>query len=246
VRSGWVASLLGVAALSAAGCAQENDGAPRLDLPDTTLSPSEAAAEEARADSMLLTLDDFPDNWITVPAAAEDMGEVTIEDLARCLGSEDGPITDLPQAQTPGFVSPGGDLVVARVVLAPDDTRPRRAIELLRDEAAPGCYAVAYQGSLAAHRPEGLPPEVEFGTVTGLRIPYAAFGNTTVAWRMSIPFTVENETVNVYVDTVVVRVDRALLELSFESELRPYDRDGSERVTQTLVGRVTDAVTEET
>jgi hypothetical protein len=49
----------------------------------------------------------------------------------------------------------------------------------------------------------------------------------------------------VYIDNVVVRIDRALVELSFESELRPYDRDESERVTQTLVNRVTDAVAEE-
>lgn len=239
-----MASLLGVAALVAAGCAEENDSAPHLGPPDTSLSAAETASEEARADAMLLTLDDFPQSWFTVPAAAEDTGAVTIEDLARCLGSA-SPVTDLPRATTPGFVSPGGDMVVAGVALAGDDTGPRRAIELLRDEAAPDCYAKAYQSSLAAHRPEGLPAEVEIGTVTGVRLPYTPFGNTTVAWRMSIPYSVDDENANVYIDNVVVRIDRALVELSFESELRPYDRDESERVTQTLVNRVTDAVAEE-
>jgi hypothetical protein len=240
-----VASLLGVAALVATGCAQENDGAPRLDPPDTSLSAAETASEEARADSMLLTLDDFPDSWVTLPNATDDMGEVTIDNLARCLGTA-SPVTELPEARTPGFVSPVGDLVAARVFLAPDDVRPRRAIELLRDEAAPGCYAKAYQSSLAAHRPEGLPADVEFGTVTGVRLPYTTFGNTTVAWRTSIPLSVDHQDLNLYIDSVVVRVDRALVELSFESELRPYDRDQSERVTQTLVNRVTDVVAEET
>jgi hypothetical protein len=247
VRCGGAASLLATAALVAAGCAQETDGAPRLGPPDSSLSAAEAASEEALADSTLLTLDDFPDSWLTAPAPADDVGEVTIDDLARCLDTEGATqVADLPHASTPAFVSPGGDMVMARVFLAPDETRPRRAIEILRDQAAPDCYAEAYQAGLAAHPPEGLPPEVEFGTVTGIRLPYTAFGNTTVAWRMSIPVAVDHENVNVYIDNVVVRVDRALVALSFQTQLRPYDRDRSEGVTQTLVERVTEAVAEET
>jgi hypothetical protein len=237
-------SLLGTAALVAAGCAQENDSAPHLAPPDTSLSAAETASEEARADAMLLTLDDFPDSWITVPMSPRDQPSVSFTEVARCIGIEDAtPVTDLPHAITPVFVSPGGDTVIAQVFLAPDDTRPRRTIDVFRDQAAPDCYAEAYQASLEdSPAGEGIPAEVDFGTVKGLRLPYTAYGNTTVAWRMSIPFTVDHETVNVYVDNVVVRVDRAIVSLTFQTQLRPYDRDGSERVTQTLVNRVTDAM----
>jgi len=239
-----VASLLGVAALSAAGCAQENDGAPRLGPPDTSLSAAEVASEEARVDSMLLTLDDFPDSWTTVPAPPEDRLKMDPADLARCVGAEDAPaVAELPHAATPTFVSPGGDAVIAEVFLAPDDTDPRRMIDLLRDQAAPDCYAELYQATVEDLPPgEGFPADVELGTATGVRLPYTPFGNTTVAWRISLPLTVEHENVNIYIDSVVVRVDRALVTLTFQTQLRPYDRDGSERVTQTLVQRVTDAV----
>ncbi|HEY7070784.1 MAG TPA: hypothetical protein VH479_11755 [Acidimicrobiales bacterium] len=239
-----MASVLGVAALFAAGCAQENDGAPHLSPPDTALSAAEVASEEARADSMLLTLDDFPDGWTAVPAAPEDRVRIDPADLARCVGAGDAPaIIDLPHAATPTFVSPGGDAVIAQVFLAPDDTDPRRMIDLLRDEAAPGCYAEGYQAAVDdLPAGEGFAADVELGTVTGVRLPYTPFGNTTVAWRISIPLTVEHENVNLYIDSVVTRVDRAIVSVTFQTQLRPYDRDGSERVTQILVQRVTDAM----
>jgi hypothetical protein len=243
-----VACLVGLSAAGlGAGCAQEDD-AHRLRPLAGTGSPAEAAADEALADSTLLTLDDFPASWRALPGPPEDnvLGRQEEADLARCLGT-DGEVfdTDLPHAGTPTFLSPAGDTVSARVSLAPDDNGPRRAIEALRGTGAPDCYAEAVQ-TAGMFGPEGAPTGVEVGTVSGVPIPYAASGNTTVAWRMSVPISAEGQQVNIYVDVVVVRVDRALITFSFQSQISPYDRDQSEHVVSILVDRVTEAVAEET
>ena len=65
---------------------------------------------------------------------------------------------------------------------------------------------------------------------------------TSVAWRTSIPVSAGGGGMNLYLDIVVVRVDRALVTLSFQSQVSPYDRDQSEGVTLILVERVTEAV----
>lgn len=237
---------LSVAGLSA-GCAQADD-AHRLRPLAGTGSPAEAAADEALADSTLLTLDDLPDGWRALPRPAEQsvLGRPELADLARCLGMDgEGLDTDFPHAGTPTFLSPAGDMVTARVSLAPDDTRPRRAIEALRDPGAPDCYAEAFQGA-GVFGPDEAPADVEVGTVSGVPLPYADFGNTTVAWRMSVPMSAGNQQVNLYLDTVVVRVGRALITFTFQSQIRPYDRDQSEHVVSILVDRVTEAVAEET
>ena len=245
MRSAWVASFL-AAVLVAAGCAQEDD-AHRLRSLDVTASPAQAAADEALADSTLLTLDDFPARWRALPRPEEiTLGRQEKADLARCLGADSDVFDlDLPHAGTPTFVSPAGDTVTARVSLAADDTGSRRSIEVLRRTAAPDCYAEAAFQAAGAFEPDGAPAGVEVGTVSAVPIPYADFGNTTVAWRMSVPITAGREHANMYLDTVVVRVGRALISFSFQSQIRPYDRDQSEHVVSILVERVTEAVAEE-
>src|SRR5262245_19766444 len=112
-----------------AACAQE-DATPLLRRVDDTASPAEMAAEEALADSMLPKLDDLPGGEWRAITVREDEALAARHDaeLADCLGTDGDVFADaLPQATTQGLVSPAGNLVVVRVMLAPDDARPRGA-----------------------------------------------------------------------------------------------------------------------
>jgi len=247
MRSARVGALLGAVALLATGCAQEDDAHHLLPV-DAAGSPAEAA-DEALAASTLLTVDDFPSGWRTqpVPPDAGELDPAAGAQLARCLGTDSETVdTDFPHASTPTFVSPAGDAVTVRVTLAPDDGWPRAAVQHLRQTEAPGCYAQLMEDAIRSSQPvEDAPADVEYGTPTAVVIPYADFGDTTVALRTSLPVSAGGEHINVYVDSVVVRVDRALVSFSFNTQIRPYDRDESERVVQKQVERVSEALAED-
>jgi hypothetical protein len=97
-------------------CAQEDD-AHHL-LPADAAGAGPDAADEALAESTLLTVDDLPSGWRTqpVPPNAGELDPAAGAQLARCLGTESETVdTDFPHASTPTFVSPAGDAVTVRV-----------------------------------------------------------------------------------------------------------------------------------
>jgi hypothetical protein len=238
MRGARVATLLGAVALLAAGCAQQD--AHRLCSPDDAGPSAEALAE-----STLPTLDDLPDGWTTLPGSRTRTGsgggdDEFQTDMAECLGSEEAVLNlDDAYATTPYFVSPGGDTAQLSVFLLPDEDRSRRFTETVTSEEARGCFDETFLAANTAG------PGPELRDVSTVVVPYADLGNTTTAWRTSLRYFDGPNQLNVYVDYVAVRVGRAMINASFQSQDRPYDRDQSERVMFAIVDRVTEAVAEE-
>jgi hypothetical protein len=243
--------VLAVVALGTGGCAteggddlaraadqaaQQDDGDPGSDV--------DREHEQAVARSALLTLDDLPPGWEALPADdLEDQDELAA-DLARCLDvNEEEFHRDNPKATSPTFTSLQGEQVTAEVTVTRSPADAGRAFEILGSDAAPGCYADAIEtliaGNLAAS--EDVPDDLEIGHPTINRISFDSLGDESMAFRVTIPISVETLDVDVSMVVVLVRVGRVGIETTFLSQLSAFDIDEAERLTELVVDRVADA-----
>jgi hypothetical protein len=240
--------------LASAGCADEGEGDPSSSVGTSATeqgagdeqSDAERREDEEAAEAALLVLDDFPAGWEAEPAEEDDDAEdadirAALDD---CLGvDESEPDTDNPSASSPTFTSPDDEEVTAEVTLTPSAGDARRTIERLESDAAPGCYADAIGAVIERNLQDsgGMQDDVELGEPTVERIPFERLGDGTVAFRSTLPVSVQGTDLELFFDTVFVRVGSVGIETSFSSEITPFDSGESERLTRIVVDRVAEA-----
>lgn len=250
MRRGWNVGAAVIAVALVAGYSDgdqstasngESDEEQPADDPRTD---AEWTADEAAAESMLLTLSDFPPGWESMPAEQAEPDERFVEQLAECLGVDESEIDpNDPEAQSPTFVSSDGDQVSSRVTFAPTVEDATDAIALKRLEGANECYAenllTVIEDSLANPDEGGETPDnFEVGEPTVNELSFDALGDETLASRITLPVEVEGFSAEVYFDVVNVRVGRVSVTTMFQSVLTPFDIEESLRLTGVVVDRV--------
>ena len=234
--------------LASAGCADEGEGDLSSPAGNATTeqgaggeqSDAERREDEDAAEAALLVLDDFPAGWEAEPAENDEADDDDIRSgLEDCLGTDESePDTDGPSVSSPTFTSPNEEEVTAEVTLTPSAGDASRTIERLESDAAPGCYAEAFRAvierNLQARHAGGCRDRGADGREDLVR----NLGDGSLAFRATLPVSVEGTDVAVFLDIVLVRVGRAGIETSFSSELTPFDTDESERLTGIVVDRV--------
>lgn len=247
-----VACMAVVIALAGA-CGGDDDGDSTSGSPEPTSgqsadddprTESERQADQDAAEAMLLTLDDFPSGWQEEPAddeeASEEEDEAIQADLAECLGIDPEDFDpDNPSATSPTFTSPDEKEVSVDVAFAPSAEAAAVAFETLSDDATPGCYGDALQSWLeGAAFEEGLPEGVEVGDVTASPLSFAALGDESSAFRVTLPVSAEGVTVDLYLDIVFARVGRIGIEGTFDSQFSPFAEADAAALMQTVIDRV--------
>lgn len=123
---------------------------------------------------------------------------------------------------------------------------PEDAIEALalrRGPESSSCYADTVGALIedaVANPPEGeeRPDNLELGDPTFNEMSFGAFGDESIAFRVTIPLSVDGFDVDVYIDIVNVRVGRVVLTTTFQSVLSPFDTEEAARLTGIVVDRV--------
>jgi hypothetical protein len=246
------ACLLTVVTLATAGCAGEgagdntsraDDAVTQQDAGDQR-SEAERQEDEAIAETALLTLDDFPAGWEAVPAEDDEDDDELQADLAQCLGVDEAELdTDNPTATSPTFTSSNDEKVAVDVSLTRSLGDASRRFEILQGDAAPGCYAEAIKSQIARNLvvSDDAPENVNVGELTFNRISFESLGDGSMAFRTTIPVAVEALDIELYIDFVLVRVGRAGIQTTFQSQVSPFDTDEAARLTQIVVDRVSAA-----
>ncbi|WP_162941790.1 hypothetical protein [Desertimonas flava] len=218
----------------------DHDG-PADDDPRTD---AEWAADQAAAETMVLTLADFPPGWESTPVEESEPDDRLDEQLAECLGvdvSELAPSN--PDAQSPDFASSTGEVVSSTVAFAPTVADATAALAVRRQEGATECYAAAIRMLLVENLAnpddgEELPDDVDIGEPTVNEMSFEALGDETLAVRITVPFEVDGLSADYYFDVVNVRVGRVGVTTGFQSVLTPFDIDEAARLTGIVVDRV--------
>jgi len=246
--SAWLLAIVGVLVF---GCSGDGEGSAEessdsvstttQDNSDAEQTAADREADEAIAESALLTLDDFPPGWEAAPANDDEPDSDVLADVADCLGVSEAELDpDNPKATSPTFTSSDDEEVTSEVTLTPSSGDASRALEILKSDAAPGCYAEAIKALVGRNlvASDDVPENVTVGEPTFNRMSFESLGDDSVAFRTTIPVTVESLDVDLYVDFVFVRVGRAGIETTFQSQFAPFDTDEAARLTGVVVDRV--------
>jgi hypothetical protein len=234
--------LIGVVLAVATACGGNGNG-------DETASGRAIEPEaQQRAESINLTLADFPDGW---RASAPEQGDSGREELNRCLGVDYSELTIIGEDESQDFATGDSTEASSDVTVFKDEQQAEDAMrqfsEGMGGSGAEDCFqnlveeAVKEGGSETDRFKLGevdvgelsfTPPDVEEGK----------------AWQVVVPVEITEGAgkgfePNVYVEAVVLREGDAITFLATEDVLTEFDRELRDELAQTLASRMSESVT---
>ena len=236
---------VGAAILMLSSCSSVggNDGAVDVASP-TTAARLGLEEDKAVAQAALLTLADFPAGWSEVPTGDETDGDAANK-LAACVGRES--ILDVggAKASTGDFTDPEGNVTISQQV-GIAETVDEAAAQLagLEEPGVTACIQEATRelfADLIENPPtpaDSLPEGAAIGEVTFGRLNVSPVGEQLVAYRLTVPISVEAFTIDFYLDLVFVRQARSVANLQFGSPLEPYATEELDRIVALAASRL--------
>lgn len=200
-------------------------------------------ADQLVVDSSLLTLSD-------VPAGFERPITSTLSPLARAdvedAGSEttacaelDHQTSDLaaePQAGR-GFANSAGAAISSAQVIAGDSQAIEAYLEALREDTTGDCYA-----ELWLQRLQEADPDAELVATSVVPMSTPAYGDDAVWWRLVGDLSTPGSSEPVFLDVIVVQVDRVGAQFSFQGIESAIGVQVHRSVMSPVLDRVREAV----
>jgi hypothetical protein len=194
--------------------------------PTTASSSSENAADTQIAQQANLRLMDFPPGW-----------EQTDRDRSPSSGSACAAIQSAKAATTardysPSFSTNNNDTVADSVVYVfPDQTTAEHAFAQLSTESTRKCLGATFTKGL---RKSGL----KVGTMSTGTVSITPIGDERAASRFTVPVSKNATNVTVYVDVVVVRVDRGIVFTELLDVFSPFNQFLEAKLVRRSAARV--------
>lgn len=227
------------------GSATSRPSAPPTTRPELT---AEEIADQALARTALITIADFPDDWVETPADDDDDDPVTEafeDDFDACLGRDAsdqiGDLLERIEANTGDFHPAENDStqVSHEVTLAPDEPTAIDRMAETDVSGAEDCIAGVigdFYRAAAANDPEL--GGIEIGDVVVTRTETEREADLTNAALIEVDLLADGQTVPLYLEFLFQRQGRALSQLSFQSFGEPFSRDGYEVLSDQAVVRL--------
>ena len=198
----------------------------------TTLA---AAGDSADARPLLLTLADLPTGWRTNATADAQADAKLAAAMLSCLKETDVDIFDAggrhtSRAHSPAFGSPDGLSITDEVVLSRSDARSTASLAVVQRANFAGCLAAfvnnTFKTTLAGD------PSAAGATVGEVKVdtlPPPA-GADSVAYRVTVPVTLNGQARTLSFDDVFLRHGRATAVLSLNGTGGPFPADVANHV----------------
>jgi hypothetical protein len=204
------------------------------------------AADKAAAEAASLRLSDFPAGWTSSPQDKSPNYPNLDAEVAKCLGvsvqelNHSGPA----DVDSPDFSDSDNNTVSSSVGYAPNVAKAEQEFSVISGPNVPSCLTPAVQKlvSYAIAHPSDpsntLPPGATIGASTVAQMSFPAFGDQSIAYRVTIPVNVKGLTVSLYLDIISATKGRAGAELDFEGVGTPIASDQEEHYVGLVVGRM--------
>jgi hypothetical protein len=214
---------------------------------------SERAIEpeaQQRAESINLTLADFPDGWrVAAPESDDDTGR---EVFNECIGVGYSGLTRIGDAESQDFFFPQGGAMQASsaVVIFDDEQQAGDAMSKYSEDfggsTAEDCFQDAIERVVRAEGND--PPEgFKFGEVDIGELSFTAPDvDEAQAWQIVIPLesasgVEEGPEVNSYQDLVLLREGDTTARLLTQEVETEFDRELLDKLAETLAGRMSES-----
>lgn len=250
----WIGcAMLALSALLLSACGGGGSNATHPSLatarnspgPSSSGSPFPKTAALHAARSALLAVSDLPAGWST--SAASHSNDETAFDarLASCLHVSPTLVgsagADGAHADSPDFNSPDDtNATVSETVSIDTAPRVNSGFAVLRSPRLPGCFdslVGPYLKQELAKDPSTA--SASLGQVSTGQLSFPQLGEDSVAFRSTIPFSIQGQTASVYIDVVFARSRNAVMQLSFEDVLSPFDTVTAEHIARRAYRKLT-------
>ncbi len=245
-RSLSVPALLALLALSGCGSSSKPTAAtPATGTGSAPAGASQGPSDHAIAASGLLRLSDLPAGWTAGPRKREATPAAIKNEAAACLHVSPALLQE-PQPnelQSPKFSDRAVSASVENsVAVGPTEATASAYLRAFGEPQAPGCLSGAFEKELekSLHREaQQLPHGVSIGKLAFAARPFPAVGTSRVAYRITMPVTLNGVTVaSYYIDAVLVQVGRAYMSMSFQASGAPLGSSIEEGLAKAAVGRL--------
>jgi hypothetical protein len=229
-----------------AGCSSSSPTATSKSTTTTSGSPQNVASDKSLAVAANLKLSDFPDGWTSTPQSSTSSGEQAIGTrLNSCLHTNLA-IFDSKNptaASSPSFGDSNNDTVASGADYLATASQAQSEMSVFTSSRFQSCMTTAMNALLNyelnnAGSGSTLPAGVSFGQATVSQMSFQTYGDQSVAYRVTVPFSYKGLNPDVYVDIVAVQKGRALAALFFESTGTPFESSMEEQLTSVVVGRL--------
>lgn len=233
--------------ISSCGVIDGDDNTADTATPTTDARPG-LEEDKAAAQAALLTLADFPAGWSEVPAEDE-TDEDGARELAKCVGSDGDSFIEVgdAEASTGDFKDPEENVTISEGVgIAVTMDEAAAALAALEEPGVTACIQDAFRAVITdriANPPtpaDSLPKGASVGEVTFGRLNVAPIGDQLVAYRVTIPISVEALAIDFFIDIVLARQGRSIASVQFESVIEPYATEELDRIVALAVSRLPD------
>jgi hypothetical protein len=243
-----IAALAPIVLLVAAGACGGDDDEGQATASGVAIEPE----AQQRAESINLTLADFPDGWrIAAPESDDDTGR---EVFNECISVDSSGLTRTGDAESKDFFTQGGQAEQASsaVVIFDDEQQAEDAMskssEGFGGSAAEDCFQdVNERAARAEGDNEGFFEVVKFGEVDIGELSFTPPDvDEAQAWQIVIPLEStsgagEGLEPNFYLDLVLLREGDTTARLLTQKVVTEFDRDLRDELIQTLAHRMTHA-----
>jgi hypothetical protein len=190
--------------------------------PTTTASTASSnagsdAAATARAQKLVFVQADFPPGWTAAPSAPDTPEDkATNEELDKCIGTS-GQAARSADVKGDDFTMGQGTQVSSEAQIVKDESTYRSDVAAIKGSKLQPCLQ-DFLNKQITKAAGGAPGSLQLSSLT---VP--TFGDVTVGKRLTASITVQGQTLNVYVDFVLMGKNRAEVTASFSSVGQPFD-----------------------
>jgi hypothetical protein len=231
-----MAAFVAIAVAASAGCGGDGESAAK----GTRAKRAIQTEAQARAESMVLELSDFPEGW---RASAPDKDAAAEDRFRDCLGSDYSALTLIGDAESKDFAKEEATISSDATVFASEEQAEEAGKEIsdgMEGKGAEDCFRDVVEKSIKQESPETEIDEVDVGELS-----FAAPGDIAEAraWQIAVSFHVKSGaakglTPTAYIDFVVLREGDSLASLRSSDVLSPFDSELRDMLLRAVASRM--------
>jgi hypothetical protein len=198
---------------------------------------------QQRAESINLTLADFPNGWRASAPEANNSGQ---NKFNKCIGADYSGLTKIGEAGSKDFATGDSTEASSQVVIFKDEQQAKNAMSKLSEAmggaAAEDCFHDLIDEAMKKEGSNGF----KVGDVDAGELSFTAPDvEEAKAWQIVVPVEItsgvgEGLSPNAYIELMMLRDDGTTAALKTSDVLTEFDRELRDRLAQTLANRMTD------
>jgi hypothetical protein len=229
---------LGLVSCGGGGSSGKSTGTTAESSTSESVPGPAASGPQAKAQAVLFQMSDFPPGWTSTPHQADTSSKDDERKLRACVGLPPKSSTS-NDLNSPDFKMGDSEADSSSTVVG-SEQKATEEINALGDPKAVPCLRDSLVRTMQAQMAKG-PGGATIGDVTLSPTDVGQNGDRTVAFQVVVPVTVQNQTITLTLDLVLIRIGQVGITDTFIGTGQPFDRQIEQQLLTKSTQRATAA-----